>query len=96
MTEEEKGRHFSNYVCLGCHGSKLFLYIPGHNDTIWYKNLLCINDLNCFLSLSIFADIVTYVYFGKPVDGSVILQIILYLNMSGYTGRASCNVFMSL
>ena len=66
------------------------------NDTIWYKNLSCINDLNCFLSFSIIADIVTYVSFGKPVDGSLILEIISYLSMSGYTGKASYNFFMSL
>ena len=33
--------------------------------------------------------LVTYVSFGKSVDRSLLLQIIPFSNMNGFTGRAS-------
>ena len=79
MIEEDRGRYFSDCAYFRCHGSKLFLCIPEHNDTFWYKSLSCINDLNCFPPSSIIADMVTYASFGKSEDGSLILQIISFL-----------------
>ena len=92
MIEEDRGSCFSNCLCLGCQGSKLLLCIPEHKDAFWYKSPSCINDLNCFSLSPIIADMVT---FGKSVGGSLILQIIPFLSMNRFTGKALYNVFMS-
>ena len=96
MIEEYRGRYFSNYVRLGCHGSKLFLCIPERNDAFWYIRLSWINDLNCFSSSSIIADMIAYVSFGKSVDESLILQIISFLGTNRFSDQAWYNIFMSL
>ena len=78
MTEEYRGRYFSNCVCIGFHGSMLFLCITEDKDNSWYKSLLCINHLDCFSPSLIIADMLTYVAFGKSVDGSLILQSFIF------------------